>query len=635
MERSSSPLSDRSYAEAVTGSPARRPSTKRDDDPDQMQLDSPQPSSPEFPLSSMPIVSTQDQMLIEESAIMTGPMNIEVDNTLGLASDDVNALLQNSNAQEGWQTVTPRKSRKKTKKGTNKRQETNKRPHSDSPIKERTTKRQATESGTDASGDEGEYRRTHSPSPAASVANQTLPPMESPIRAKKGNKRASITPRAADRAQTTAAPTTAARETPPAPRDPPTRTGPPRTTQNAFPTGIQSAPIGDQRGSSPMKISTPNPGHQGDHDPEDLDENDPELWFETLEGDIITNGKGFRRTATPPGGWPRVYLAANPTYNIATETLNEWEDITAPTIWARIYRARYEPTEIGKTRVGDMIKKVITNLVYIEHDENLAVIFPDQDLPPGGENRYPHPHHLLVVGLEPQQAQRLLDLEVVASTEATIFFLPRYPPRHLYILTMSGLTYNNTRGAQELVEELARKTFRTSPEIRAIIESHTELPAEEALDDILDIRASFLPVKQRTNTIRCWNLYFRNDPGLDEEDYKLLRRKMRACTFKTLTFGKGHALTGENEQPMCTGCKSADHDSFNCPFSRLPGWLGYRPAGPGDTAGTTDFIDDRQNKQYHNNPYGRTRGRGYPRRRGGYGYRGRGTGHSQRGRGRA
>lgn len=50
---------------------------------------------------------------------------------------------------------------------------------------------------------------------------------------------------------------------------------------------------------------------------------------------------------------------------------------------------------------------------------------------------------------------------------------------------------------------------------------------------------------------------------------------MRACTFRTLAFGKGYALTKANEQPLCTGCKSADHDPYNCPFSRLPGWLGF------------------------------------------------------------
>lgn len=198
---------------------------------------------------------------------------------------------------------------------------------------------------------------------------------------------------------------------------------------------------------------------------------------------------------------------------------------------------------------------------------------------------------------------------------------------------MKGLTYNNTGGARELVEDLARRTFRMSPEIRAMIEHHSTQSTEEELDRVLNIRASFLPIKHRSNTFRCWNLYFINDPGYDKDEYKLLRKRMRACTFKTLAFGKGHALTGTDEQPICTGCKSADHDSYNCPFSKLPGWLGYRPNGPGDRAGTTDFADEEYSQKRSRQTSTNRRGNYPPWYRGGN-YRGRGDGFPQRGRGR-
>lgn len=121
------------------------------------------------------------------------------------------------------------------------------------------------------------------------------------------------------------------------------------------------------------------------------------------------------------------------------------------------------------------------------------MIFPEQDLPPDGDNKFPHPYHLLVVGLDSQQIQRLLDLKVVASPEATVFFLPRHLPRHLYILTMRGFTYNNPEGAQELVEDLAKRTFQTSPEICAILENYLNM--DTLPNDTLDVRAAFLPVK--------------------------------------------------------------------------------------------------------------------------------------------
>lgn len=87
---------------------------------------------------------------------------------------------------------------------------------------------------------------------------------------------------------------------------------------------------------------------------------------------------------------------------------------------------------------------------------------------------------------------------------------------------MKGLTYNNTEGAQELIEELAKWTFRMSSEIRAITESHSIQTTEDELDRVLNIRASFLLIKQQANIVQCWNLYFVEDPGLDEDEYKLL-----------------------------------------------------------------------------------------------------------------
>ncbi|KAG6875423.1 hypothetical protein C0992_003905 [Termitomyces sp. T32_za158] len=535
IERSSSPLSERSYAEAVTGSPPRRHPPQmplqEHENLDKMQVDSPQASSPEIPLSSMPMVTTQEQINIENSIDAHRHMQIEVDDTLGRASEDVNALLQKGNAFEGWQTVTPKKNRKKARKAKVAR-ENNKRPHSDSPIKERLPKRQATINGSETSGEEGDPRRPPSPNPSLALSALDYTDEEEN---KMGDKeKASTTPRAETKRSTNAQPRM---------RIFPDHTNPPPPNDNKYPSANQHTPVSSRRGESPMKISTParDPHEQSEGNrPDDPDENDPELWFETTEADITTNGKGFRRTATPPGGWPRVYLAADPAYNIATETLSEWEDINDAAIWARLYRAKYEPLEAGKTKAGDMIKNVIKNLVFVERDESVAVIFPDQDLPPKSDNRYPHPYHLLVVGLDPQQAQRLLDLEVVASPEATVFFLPRNPPRPLYILTMKGLTYNNTDGARDLVEDLAKKTFRTSPEIRAMIENLSNLPTEDALDRILDIRASFLPVKQRTGTMRCWNLYFANDPGYDDENYKQLRKKMRA----------NHYVPDANQQTM-------------------------------------------------------------------------------------
>lgn len=71
---------------------------------------------------------------------------------------------------------------------------------------------------------------------------------------------------------------------------------------------------------------------------------------------------------------------------------------------------------------------------------------------------------------------------------------------------------------------------------------------------------------------------------------------MRACVFKTFGLGKGHALT-KDKQLICTGCKSADHDSYNCSFFQIPGWLGFKPDGQNNTMEETDFMNGNKDFQ--------------------------------------
>ncbi|KAG6867411.1 hypothetical protein C0993_003119, partial [Termitomyces sp. T159_Od127] len=637
MSRPATP--DLTYADAVKNSPApeMRPlptsplSSPTAPPAEERKIEA---SSPDIPLSSLPLISTQDQILMEKSA-------------------DIQEL---ETTEQGWQLVTPKKNRKKNKKALHKIQDSNKCPYTNSPLKERETKRRAT--------DPREAKRTStdsavantpcpSPTPSYSTLEYTdddifpgIPKTEySPFLKRTPDMeegQANLRPmtQTPQTAQTNDLGSPTPKNSTPHPRkkemtQPPNQPTRPKSLPVTSPTPSQAKeerkpPTGMiEREGTPMSISTHQQMDEGTAHSETKDDN-PELWFETTEANVTTNGKGLRRTATLLEGWPKVYLAASPSYNITKRTLEEWEVLEGPTLWARLYRAKYEPTENGKTKMEDAIKDIIKKLVCIKHDEETAVIFPDQALPADASNRFPHPYHLLVVGLSHTQVKRLTDLEVVATKEATVFFIPRIPPRHTYIMTLRGLKYNNTVNAKALVEDLVQTTFRLSPEIRAITDKKTNEQTADNLDQALNIRASFLPVKQRNATMRCWNIYFQEDPGLNEEEHKLLVRKMRACSFKTISFGKGYAMI--SDQPLCTGCKSADHDSFNCPFSRLPEWLGFKPNSHSDKASVTDFTDDNTKKS---NPNPQNKSRGQTKEHGeAPSHRGKPNGRGLRGRGR-
>lgn len=69
----------------------------------------------------------------------------------------VNALLHNKNIVGGWQVVISRKNHKKARRTPAKLYKTSKCPHSESLIKEKTAKRQVTESRTDMSKEEEDH----------------------------------------------------------------------------------------------------------------------------------------------------------------------------------------------------------------------------------------------------------------------------------------------------------------------------------------------------------------------------------------------------------------------------------------------------------------------------------------------
>lgn len=97
------PLSERFYVEVVSGSPTQRTSPKLSSemvDAQQCNLKVPPSETPQ-----------------EEDVEMMGIQRIEVDNTLGLVSEDVNALLQNNEFNNALKRLANRNPPKVPQKG--------------------------------------------------------------------------------------------------------------------------------------------------------------------------------------------------------------------------------------------------------------------------------------------------------------------------------------------------------------------------------------------------------------------------------------------------------------------------------------------------------------------------------------
>ncbi|KAG6808039.1 hypothetical protein H0H92_005615 [Tricholoma furcatifolium] len=70
-----------------------------------------------------------------------------------------------------------------------------------------------------------------------------------------------------------------------------------------------------------------------------------------------------------------------------------------------------------------------------------------------------------------------------------------------------------------------------------------------------------------------WNVYFRNPPSLQSDEFFIFAKQFRCTIFCTPDRGRGRALEGPLRY-HCVLCKGADHNPPRCPYLSIPGWHG-------------------------------------------------------------
>lgn len=328
--------------------------------------------------------------------------------------------------------------------------------------------------------------------------------------------------------------------------------------------GAQGNPTADPI-SPPAPTARNNKRSQGDEFHRDI----------KSEDNIVTNSVGLQRTATPNGGWPRIHLDSNPLDNVSPTQVAAWKKVTSGKLWARTFRGKYEHNSLNTV---DKTRAIIKGLVQVENDVLLGVSFPQQERRIDSD-RFPTPYHMLVSGLTTTQVDHLTNLEIVSTKDITVIFKPFKDQRPTFVLTIYGLTFSNSADAQTAVTDLVKSCIRDSEAVMKHIAECAPKLKDRVTNDILNnISTKFLDVK-RSNAnggdFRGWNVYLHHSYLSDEDHVKLIQL-VRLCTFPSATAGFGIPLRGKDTL-LCVNCKSIDHDMPNCPFTELPGWLGYKP----------------------------------------------------------
>ncbi|KAG6886618.1 hypothetical protein C0992_003154, partial [Termitomyces sp. T32_za158] len=350
----------------------------------------------------------------------------------------------------------------------------------------------------------------------------------------------------------------------------------------------------------------------------------PPRFREVTEDNITTNSRGLRRTAAPNGGWPKVHLLSTPWENVADSQAEAWSLVTSPKLWARVFRGKYEPNSL---EIVDKTREIIKKLIPIDGEISWGVSFPPQKCRIDTD-RFPTPYHMLISGIPADQVDYISSLEVISTEEITILLKPFENQRPEFITTICGLTFHNSPESAPVVLDLVTNRFRSSKVIVLHVTENSSLAQDKAVAEIMDnLSVKFIEVKRSAangGNFRGWNVYLHKSSLCDADHIQLIQL-MRTCDFPTATFGYGVPLKGKDTL-SCVGCKSIDHDSPNCPFPGIPGWLGYKPQVQAAQVTTGTYPDVMENR---GGTPAQRRGGGRGR---GYGGRGR-SGHRRGGRG--
>ncbi|KAN0085869.1 hypothetical protein V8E55_007003, partial [Tylopilus felleus] len=189
--------------------------------------------------------------------------------------------------------------------------------------------------------------------------------------------------------------------------------------------------------------------------------------------------------------------------------------------------------------------------------------------------RLPPPYHFLISGLDDESIKTLTDLGLCSTKDLTCFFVPFEQPLPTYVGTLENFSLPDSANSNCVIAEIVKTTLRATPDVTAFIHSNIPTPdANAAVAAIDSIRVTSLRVStSKTGKRTVWNIYCDSPPAFSLETYYNWTKKIRTISFPSDDNGIGTMRLGER-QFMCTGCKSFDHPTWACPFTRLPGWFG-------------------------------------------------------------
>ena len=268
------------------------------------------------------------------------------------------------------------------------------------------------------------------------------------------------------------------------------------------------------------------------------------------------------------------FFSDNPLIDLRSEMRLGWKDLDKPKAIAIPYRATYSDQHKFQT-----LGKIQNMISHALGGAQPTILAPEKaEFTAKSSATYRPPWCYLVTNLLAHDIDQLVDMSFISNEYCGVQILPFSPAHSNYVASIRGLAWKKSTDSKA-VESLIRNTLESHAATKRFIlqfvaDKNDQIPVEvikqdNAFEWVTNSVRAYIHVlgeEDPTTTETLWRWYV-NTPSAVDANVILWTNHLKNLAFNGLLNGWGKSFTFDR----CTGCKSTNHPTSDCPFlKRFP-----------------------------------------------------------------
>ena len=264
------------------------------------------------------------------------------------------------------------------------------------------------------------------------------------------------------------------------------------------------------------------------------------------------------------------FFGNNPLVDLRSEMKSGWKNLEMPKALAIPYRATYSDQHKFQT-----VRKLENAISHALGGAQPTILAPEKaESTVSTTSTYRPPWCYLVTNLPAHDIELLTEMGFISNEYCGVQILPFTPLHTNYVASIRGLVWKKSTDSKA-VEALIRSTLESSGTkqfiLNFIADKNDRIPTDLIGRDLAfewiinSVRAyiHILGEEDPTTTETLWRWYI-NTPSAVDTNVILWTNHFKTVSFNGVIHGWGNPYIIDR----CTGCKSTNHPTSDCPFPK-------------------------------------------------------------------